>query len=573
MTYDIAAHIQTPNIAGNFFAAQDDAIKRRAALQQEAGQNRLRELLPQVINANTPGAQNNALAQVAGIDPNAMGPLQQHFASLNEAQKQEMAQANDQIVRTLAGIQAIPDPQAKHQAWLQAKQQATAMGGVTAQWVSQLPDDPESGIQMAFSHVAPIDALLKQSGYGQKDDTRYQQALGPDGQIIGGYDPRTNTISPIGRGGQPRQSRPLLNPQNMQTSIPIPPDEQAAFLAAARANDAGQPASFDAVNGQAVPSQNAPQGPQAPAAPMAAPMQPQAPTGTQPKYYGHAPPAPHENAAQAKIDALRKLGASDADIRASMLGGQQGGNVTAPGDPTQTGDAYLATLPVGMRGVVKAIANGDQAPPSSSSRSPQAQALLQAVYQYDPTTNSTNLPARTQTRKDFTSGKSAQNLRALNQAIGHLGLLDSQIGGTAGHNFQTLNRVENAFARETGDPGITNYEQTASALAGELTQVFRGNSGAEADLNRNLAQLSAAQSTEQKQAAMENITGLLNSRIEELGQQYSQGMGRTVDPFTLLNPHAAAVMAKIHGGKPSQNVANAPDQQHPNVGWTVTRIK
>jgi hypothetical protein len=269
---------------------------------------------------------------------------------------------------------------------------------------------------------------------------------------------------------------------------------------------------------------------------------------------GYNPPkGGADSALQQRITLARQMGASDDQIKQMVLGGQAGQGVPdVPGDATKTGEAYLATLPPQMRGVVKAIAEGQLAPPSASSRSPQAQALLQAVYQYDPTANATNLPARTQTRKDFTSGKSANNLRALNQAIGHLGLLDSQISGTAGHSgfpgAQYVNAAQNAYNRVSGDPGITKYDQTSAALAGELTQVFRGSGGAEADIARFLRELDSAQSEPQKRAAVANIVGLLNSRIEELGQQYTQGMGKTTDPFTLLNPHAAEILRHIRGG-------------------------
>lgn len=243
--------------------------------------------------------------------------------------------------------------------------------------------------------------------------------------------------------------------------------------------------------------------------------------------------------------------------------------VEVPGNPALHGDAYLATLPPEMRSLVKAIADGNQAPPSASSRSPQAQALLQAVYAYDPSMSAINLPARTQTRKDFTSGKSAQNLRALNQAIGHLGMLNGQIGGTAGHSIPVIghmvNEAQNAYAYASGDPGITNFKQTAAALAGELTQVFRGNSGAEADLARFLQELDAANSTEQKTAAVRNIVGLLNSRIEELGQQYSQGMGKITDPYSLLNPHAAEVLRGVMGGGKQGKGAQ-------KAGWAIEEV-
>jgi hypothetical protein len=47
----------------------------------------------------------------------------------------------------------------------------------------------------------------------------------------------------------------------------------------------------------------------------------------------------------------------------------------------------------------------------------------------DPTFDGVNFQARAKTRSDFTSGKSAQNITALNTVVGHLDHLDRTIDG------------------------------------------------------------------------------------------------------------------------------------------------
>ena len=221
-----------------------------------------------------------------------------------------------------------------------------------------------------------------------------------------------------------------------------------------------------------------------------------------------------------------------------------------------SGAAFLSSLPQAMGDQVKALAEGRMAFPAGFAlKSPYWQNMISMVSQYDPNFDAINYNARAKTRADFTSGKNAQNIKALNTAIGHLGTLDEQIGGTAGHSIplvgQGLNYLENKAAQYSGEPGITNYNQTAGALASELTQVFRGSGGNEADIKRYIDQLNPDASTVQKKAAVKNIVDLLNSRTEAIGDQYNQGMGTTADPLTLLNPKAADVIKRIKGGNPS----------------------
>jgi len=174
----------------------------------------------------------------------------------------------------------------------------------------------------------------------------------------------------------------------------------------------------------------------------------------------------------------------------------------APVTPTSklSGLDYLKTLPPADAALTKSLAEGRMAFPTGAGlRSPYWQKALQNVANYDPTFDAVNYGARAATRKDFTSGKSAQNIKALNTAIGHVGQLYDQIGGTMSSGgyplATTVNSLVNSYNRGAGSAGPTNYAQTAGAVASELTQVFRGTGGAEADSRRCWSSVTLANST------------------------------------------------------------------------------
>lgn len=250
-----------------------------------------------------------------------------------------------------------------------------------------------------------------------------------------------------------------------------------------------------------------------------------------------------------------------------------GGAPNAGGGPS--GADFLKSIPPNLASQVKALAEGRMAFPAGMAlKSPYWQQMLTAVSQYDPNFDAVNYNARAKTRSDFTSGKNAQNIKALNTAIGHLGRLEEQIGGTASHSFTPLNIAQNVGEEVFGSSGQTNFKQTASALATELTAVFRGSGGAEADVARYLSQLNVNGSQEQKKGAVNNIVELLNARLSAIGDQYNQGMGTTEDPLTLLNPKAQAVIARLSGAQQTDaaSVSHPSGAAAPNAGWTVKKV-
>jgi hypothetical protein len=280
-----------------------------------------------------------------------------------------------------------------------------------------------------------------------------------------------------------------------------------------------------------------------------------------------APPAPItpyqqgelKNKQAAEAETARHNRATEGANNPFLAGSQ-------PNDPNMpTGDAYLQKLPANLATQVKALADGRlQFPSGMALKTPYWQQMLGAVAQYDPTFDAINYNSRSATRRDFTAGKSAQNIKSLNTAIGHLGTLDSQIDGTASHSFTPANAVQNYAASTFGSSGPTQFTQTAGALASELTAVFRGSGGAEADVKRYLSELSPNASYEQKKAAVRNITELLASRTAAIGDQYNKGMGKSEDPLTLLDPKAAAVLQRIGGNSGAAPDTSVPTATGPN---------
>jgi hypothetical protein len=94
----------------------------------------------------------------------------------------------------------------------------------------------------------------------------------------------------------------------------------------------------------------------------------------------------------------------------------------AQGGPQVNGQDFLKTLNPTTAQQVKALAEGRmQFPAGFALKSPYWQNMLSAVSQYDPSFDAINYNARAKTRSDFTSGKAAQTINALNTVACHEG--------------------------------------------------------------------------------------------------------------------------------------------------------
>jgi hypothetical protein len=248
------------------------------------------------------------------------------------------------------------------------------------------------------------------------------------------------------------------------------------------------------------------------------------------------------------------------------------GGASAPGNAQLTGDAYLKSLPANQQHIVKALAEGRMAFPSGMALSkPYWQNMLMAVGQYDPQFDTANPQSRAKTRADFTSGKSAQNVTALNTVVGHLDHLDRAIDALGNYGGFPGSQLNNKAAHFIADQSGTNarykdFETAKTAVANELTRVFRGTGGAEADIQGWMKQLDASDSPEALHAVVRSMATLMESRLQALGEQYQQGLGVSKDPITLLTPDKQKAFNRMMGVETPKAPAQRKQTSGPRPG-------
>jgi hypothetical protein len=238
-----------------------------------------------------------------------------------------------------------------------------------------------------------------------------------------------------------------------------------------------------------------------------------------------------------------------------------------------TGDAYLKTLPLGYAKTVQAIANGDAAMPSL--RTPYGQKLQEDVFQYDPTASAANLPTRIATQRQFKSGKYSQTITALNQVIHHVNSLDHSITALGNTPLDWVNGPAQWAGQHLGNAdtqaAVADFNTFKTNVANELTTVYRGTGGAEADIQNWMKQLDSAKSPAALHATVRAMVEGLDARLSSLGDTYTAGMGREEDPLQFLRGDTKQIFDRLHGAAPSNTPPAAPPG-HAGPGWRVVKV-
>lgn len=234
------------------------------------------------------------------------------------------------------------------------------------------------------------------------------------------------------------------------------------------------------------------------------------------------------------------------------------------GAPSALNEDALRDAPPEAIRQVKAMIEGRQPPPTSFAASkPYWQAMLALANKYDPTFDQTTWASRVATRKDFTAGKAAVGVTALNTALGHAGVLTDAFDKLSNSSVPAWNAVANTVATAFGDDRVTNARMAIDALASEARKVFAASGGGSlTELENWEKNFPVNGSPTQQKGAMKQFVDLLDSRLMALSDQYNRGMGRTSDPLNLLEPKAREVFAKLIGREP-EGATGYPTGQKP----------
>jgi hypothetical protein len=234
------------------------------------------------------------------------------------------------------------------------------------------------------------------------------------------------------------------------------------------------------------------------------------------------------------------------------------------------GDEFLSTLDGQTSAQVKALAEGRmQFPQGFALKSPYWQNMLNMVAQYDPSFDAVNYNARAGTRKDFTSGKSAENVTALNTAIAHLQTLSNNFKQLDNSDFPAYNSAANFLGRQFGNPEIQKNVAatgtTAEAVAHELAKVFRSTGMSEGEINAWKQKINTNATPAEQQAIIDGAIELMNGRLEALADRYNKGLGTTSDGLELLSPKSREAITNLRGGPTTSNAKIAPTYRRGQV--------
>ena len=229
-------------------------------------------------------------------------------------------------------------------------------------------------------------------------------------------------------------------------------------------------------------------------------------------------------------------------------------------------EAVLKNLPPETSAQVKALAEGRMAFPAGFAlKSPYWQGMISNVSQYDPSFDAINYNSRAKTRSDFTSGKSADNITALNTAIAHLNSLNTAYKNLGNTRFPLVNTVENYLGAQFNPKTQKNLgavSSDATAVSHELAKVFRNSGMSEKDVQdwQNNITTNAAPAT--SKSVINSALDLMDGRLQALSARYNQGMGTTKAPLALLTPEAQKAYLQLKGGLPQQTANSNPMTQN-----------
>ncbi|MHB1938424.1 MAG: hypothetical protein ACYCOR_17850 [Acidobacteriaceae bacterium] len=251
--------------------------------------------------------------------------------------------------------------------------------------------------------------------------------------------------------------------------------------------------------------------------------------------------------------------------KAALAQNTTGGNLGVP-DSTDHGQAFLSQFPKSTQDLVNGLYKGTVPFPSSFAlKTPYWERLIKILEQTYPHFDAANYPSRQATRKDFTSGKAAQTVNALNTVLGHLGKLSDAAEKLHNRSLPAWNSVANSSESALGNPQLKDYNITKEAVIREVNRVYRQAGGSEADIQSWDRQLTSSNSPAQFKGVMAQIAKLLESKIQALGIQYNQGMGTTAQPLSLLSPKARRVLVDLlhQGAAPGSLGTTIPGQGVP----------
>lgn len=232
--------------------------------------------------------------------------------------------------------------------------------------------------------------------------------------------------------------------------------------------------------------------------------------------------------------------------------------------PGNTVEERLQSVPADDRSFVQQMLDGRVAPPSSfAMKTPYWQHKMLQASRVDPELDYTKWGARAATRKDFDSGKTAQNLISMGQTYGHFGKLTDAIDKLDNSDFPLANKARNAVLGATGSDKATNVKTAAKAVSSEVARVFKGVGViGEKEVKEWGDTLDPNMSPEQLKGSVRTLLDLIDSRVQEQGARWNSQFPN--EPRELYSKSAEKALESVRAWSESGATRTASSKAAPS---------
>lgn len=246
-----------------------------------------------------------------------------------------------------------------------------------------------------------------------------------------------------------------------------------------------------------------------------------------------------------------------------------------------TGEALYQHLPAQLAPTVKAMIEGRQPLPSTAAmRSPATLALIDAAHAVDPTFDATSWASRQAGAKDFTSGKSAEMVRAANQTMSHVGSLLTAMDNLKNTNYPIANAIGNTVRENLGAGEQGAFRTNAHAVAEEMSKVFKGANLSDAEIRHWEQNLTENMSPAQQKAQIAKLSELLHGSLAALDEKRIAAIGpmAAAKAGPILKEEAQRVLERIDGwvkgnapeAKAAGGIQEGATATNPQTGAKIT---
>jgi len=192
-----------------------------------------------------------------------------------------------------------------------------------------------------------------------------------------------------------------------------------------------------------------------------------------------------------------------------------------------------------------AVANYQTAPPTMSRGGPGA-GIMRKVMAINPDYDAKNWKLQADQLKNFTSGKVADQLRATNTALSHVGILNDAIDALNNGDLRVLNSLGNRLGLETGATPVAVFNTIVGKVGPELAQAYGEATGGERKVEKGNFDPNLPPQTLKANVAI--TAQLLKGKIDSTKFQWTSTPGFEKRPLPMISPEAQGVLDRLGGG-------------------------